>query len=41
MIAVPSIVAPANYVQWIDYGPPATISKPGSGSRFYKVFLNP
>jgi uncharacterized repeat protein (TIGR01451 family) len=41
MMAVPPIIAPANYVQWIDYGPPATISKPGSGSRYYRVFLNP
>lgn len=41
-IAPPSIVAPANIVQWIDYGPPATISAPGgSGSRFYSVFQNP
>ena len=41
VIAVPSIVAPANYVQWTDYGPPGTLSKPGSGSRYYKVFENP
>lgn len=41
-IAPPSIVAPANRVQWIDYGPPTTISAPASsGSRFYRVFLNP
>jgi uncharacterized repeat protein (TIGR01451 family) len=42
MIAPPSLVAPANVVQWIDYGPPATASVPaGGGSRFYRVFLNP
>jgi uncharacterized repeat protein (TIGR01451 family) len=41
LMAVPPIVAPANYVQWIDYGPPATVSKPGAGSRYYRVFLNP
>ena len=42
MIAPPSIVAPANEVQWIDYGPPATVSAPtNSNSRFYRVFLNP
>jgi uncharacterized repeat protein (TIGR01451 family) len=42
MIAPPSIVAPANVVQWIDYGPPATISSPANSStRFYRVFLNP
>jgi uncharacterized repeat protein (TIGR01451 family) len=42
MIAPPSIVAPANEVQWIDYGPPTTVSAPtNSGARFYRVFLNP
>jgi uncharacterized repeat protein (TIGR01451 family) len=42
MIAPPSIVAPANVVQWIDYGPPTTVSVPASSSsRFYRVFLNP
>ena len=42
MIAPPSILAPANEVQWIDYGPPATTSAPtNSNSRFYRVFLNP
>ena len=41
VMAVPPMVAPANYVQWTDYGPPATLSKPGSGTRFYRVFLNP
>ena len=40
-IVVPSIVSPANDIQWIDYGPPATLSKPGSGMRFYRVFQNP
>jgi len=42
MMAPPSIVAPANEVQWIDYGPPTTVSAPSNGSnRFYRVFLNP
>ncbi|MGO9585669.1 MAG: hypothetical protein ACLP2Y_05700 [Limisphaerales bacterium] len=41
LMAVPSIVAPANRTQWIDYGPPATVSAPNSGNRFYRVFLNP
>lgn len=42
MIAPPSVVAPANQVQWIDYGPPTTISPPTSVPvRYYKVFLNP
>jgi uncharacterized repeat protein (TIGR01451 family) len=38
-LAQPVIVAPADRVQWIDEGPPKTISKPAnSTSRFYKVF---
>jgi uncharacterized repeat protein (TIGR01451 family) len=42
MTAMPSIVAPANRTQWIDYGPPATVSAPlNSSNRFYRVFLNP
>lgn len=42
LIAPPAIVAPANETQWIDYGPPATISAPTNASaRFYRVFLNP
>lgn len=41
-IAPPSIVAPANRVQWIDYGPPTTVSAPtNAGARFYRVFVNP
>lgn len=42
VIAPPSIVAPANMVHWIDYGPPTTVAVPsGSGSRFYRIYLNP
>jgi len=42
MMAPPSVVAPANRTQWIDYGPPTTVSAPtNSSSRFYRVFLNP
>jgi uncharacterized repeat protein (TIGR01451 family) len=42
MVAPPSVVAPANRTQWIDYGPPTTLSAPtNSSSRFYRVFLNP
>jgi uncharacterized repeat protein (TIGR01451 family) len=42
MMAPPSIVAPANEVQWIDYGPPTTTSAPADAPmRFYRVFLNP
>jgi hypothetical protein len=41
-VARPFIVAPANWTYWYDYGPPATISSPGSSaSRFYKVFQVP
>ena len=36
--AVPTIIAPANRVQWYDDGPPKTESKPTTvGSRFYRV----
>ena len=42
MIAPPSIIAPANEVQWIDYGPPTTVSATtNAGTRYYRVFLNP
>ena len=42
MIATPAYVAPANIVQWLDYGPPATLSAPTNSSRrFYRVILNP
>jgi uncharacterized repeat protein (TIGR01451 family) len=42
MIAPPAIVAPANEMHWIDYGPPTTVSAPTNASvRFYRVFLNP
>lgn len=41
-IAPPSIVATGNRLQWIDYGPPTTVSMPiNSTNRFYRVFLNP
>jgi hypothetical protein len=41
MIAPPSFTATENPVQWIDYGPPATISAPANTSnRFYRVILN-
>jgi uncharacterized repeat protein (TIGR01451 family) len=42
MIAPPSITAPANRMQWIDYGPPATVSAPTDAPvRFYRVYLSP
>ncbi len=38
----PSIVAPANWTYWLDYGPPATVSKPSeSPTRFYIIYQNP
>jgi len=42
LVALPTITAPADRVQWIDYGPPKTISHPASTtSRFYRVIANP
>ncbi len=42
MIAPPTVVAPANITQWIDYGPPTTTNAPaGVAARFYRVQLNP
>jgi hypothetical protein len=41
-IAQPPIVAPGSRVQWIDNGPPKTISHPATNtSRLYRVRLNP
>lgn len=41
-LAQPVVVAPADRVQWIDNGPPKTISTPANASsRFYRVLLNP
>ena len=40
LTAVPVIVAPANRVQWIDAGPPQTVSSPAQTSaRYYRVVL--
>lgn len=41
LAAQPPVVAPANRTQWIDDGPPKTISRITNGLRFYRVFLNP
>ena len=42
LAAQPARTATANYTQWIDYGPPETLSHPtNSFQRFYRVFLNP
>jgi uncharacterized repeat protein (TIGR01451 family) len=41
LAAQPAVIAPANRVQWIDDGPPKTVSTPASTTaRFYKVLLN-
>jgi uncharacterized repeat protein (TIGR01451 family) len=42
MVATPAIVAPANILQWIDYGPPATVAAPtNTSARFYRIIQNP
>jgi uncharacterized repeat protein (TIGR01451 family) len=42
MIAPPAIAAPANILQWIDYGPPTTVSATtNTSARFYRVLQNP
>ena len=35
--AAPTIKAAANRTQWIDAGPPKTVSPPGPGNRYYRV----
>jgi hypothetical protein len=40
LTAGPLIIAPVNYVQWIDYGAPKT-QGPLPASRFYRVFEQP
>ena len=36
-----SILATANRMQWIDDGPPKTVSRPATiGARFYRVITN-
>jgi hypothetical protein len=37
----PAVVGTGSRVQWIDDGPPKTVSPPGNGSRFYRVFQSP
>jgi hypothetical protein len=39
LTAGPFIIAPANYVQWIDYGAPKTASL--TGTRYYRAFELP
>ena len=38
-VAQPDVTAPANRVQWIDYGPPKTISPVTNETRFYRVII--
>jgi uncharacterized repeat protein (TIGR01451 family) len=39
--AQPAITASADRTQWIDDGPPKTVSRVTNGMRFYRVYLNP
>jgi len=42
VIAPPAVTAYANEMQWIDYGPPTTLSAPSNApARFYRVYKNP
>ena len=41
MIVPQAVSSSANRVQWLDYGPPATVSAPTTGTRYYKVRTNP
>ena len=42
LAAQPSVIAPADRVQWIDTGPPKTISSPSNAPvRFYRVIESP
>ena len=39
--AQPSIIAPTTQVQWMDYGPPKTVTHPtNAAQRFYRVMQN-
>lgn len=41
LIAVPAINSGANRIQWLDYGPPGTLSAPSNSvRRFYRVIVN-
>jgi hypothetical protein len=42
LMAPPSITAPADKTQWIDYGPPTTLTDPtNAGWSFYRVYASP
>jgi hypothetical protein len=36
-VALPSILGTGSRMQWLDNGPPKTISQPTNGARFYRV----
>jgi len=41
LTAQPSVLAPTTFTEWIDYGPPGTLSHPtNTPTRLYSVFLN-
>jgi hypothetical protein len=41
-VALPAVTPQANWGQWIDYGPPATVTHPTNTTlRTYNVYLNP
>jgi hypothetical protein len=37
LTALPAIIGTGSDVQWVDNGPPKTISRPGAGTRFYRI----
>jgi hypothetical protein len=37
LTALPAVRGTGSRVQWIDNGPPKTVSPPASGTRFYRV----
>jgi uncharacterized repeat protein (TIGR01451 family) len=42
LLALPTVHSKANWVQWIDYGPPETITpRSNSPARYYKPYLIP
>jgi len=42
LTAQPSVLAPTTFTEWIDYGPPGTLSHPtNTPTRLYSVFQNP
>jgi uncharacterized repeat protein (TIGR01451 family) len=42
LFAPPTIVAGANIVQWVDSGPPLTVSAPTNAlPRYYRIYLTP